>query len=422
MKYLVKNVLVLDKRSPFYQKTIDFIVENGTIISIDNKLTPHTDEIIVEGKKLVLSTALIDINASSGEPQDLESETLDSLIEVATHGGYAYVTHIPNEKKLTQSKSDIIFLKSKNQNTICQVLPIGNITRNDNEQVMSAMMDMKQAGAVAFSDGNEHTLKLNMLKNALLYAKGFNGKIIVHPEKKDLSKNGQVTQGVMSVNMGFKGVPKEAEFMAVQEIVQIVQYVESDILLLNITTPESIDIISQANKKSKSIYTSTSSAHLLLDEVCLEEYDTNYKLNPPLRNSKDRDKLRKAVLDGKIDIVYSQHSPCTPEEKVLEFDLASKGMIQLQTSFLTCVEALGEKNIEKCIEVTSTNPAQYLGIEFEIFDKGVRGDFTLVDIEGNYTLTLDNNQSKSKNSPFINRPFKGKIKGLIAHGKQCFFE
>ena len=420
MTYLIKDALILDKGSPYYQKTVDIAVENGVIIEISSNIS-SSNHTLITGKRLVLSTAFVDIHAQSGEPQDLESETLHSFIESATAGGFAYVSHVPNDRKLTQTKSDIIFLQSENARSICQVLPYGNVTRTNDSKVLSAMMDMNEAGAVAFYDGNTNPLSLSVLKNALLYTKGFGGKVIVHPEKKELSKNGQVNQGKMSVSLGYKGIPSEAEFMAVQEIVDIASYVDAEILIMNITTEESIDAIVKANKKSKQIFTAVSSTHLLFEESMLQDYDTNYKLNPPLRSSTTKKAIVHAVLKGKIDMVCSQHTPCTTEEKCLEFDLASTGIINLQTSFLACLEALGEEHIEKCIELFSTNPAQYLGIPFPSVDIQTKGSFTLVDLEDEFELTAENNRSKSQNSPFFGRKMKGKIKGLISNGREIFY-
>lgn len=421
MKFLIKNVLILDKQSPYYRKTLDVEVEQGRIGKIGKGLTLTKNAKIVEGKKLILSTGFIDMNTSSGEPYRLEAETLHSLLMASARGGFAYITHLPTVEKLAQSKSDIIYLQSQNNSSICQLLPVGNLTRTDSDKVLAGLMDMAQAGAVAFSDGNEATPSLSVLQNALLYAKGFGGKIMVHPNKQDLSKNGQVNQGLMSVSLGYKGIPKEAEFMAVSEAIQLAKYVDSTLLLLNINTPESIKLIEKANSVKKQIWTATSSFNLTLDESYLKEYDTYYKLSPPLRSLADKKTLLKAALNGSIDIVYSQHTPCTPEEKELEFDLANKGAINAQTAVLDCIDTLGKDNIEKCIELMSTNPAEYLGLKLNALDEGVQGSFTLLDLGETYEFTPEKNISKSVNSPYFHRRFSSKIKGLISNHRVEFY-
>jgi dihydroorotase len=421
MKYIVKNVLILDKRSPFYKRKLDIEIDRGRILRAERNLKTDKAYKLIEGKQVVLSTSFVDINASSGEPYRLEAETLDSFIEVASNGGFGYIAHMPGDGKFTQSKSDIAFLKSKNSESLSQVLPIGNLTKAENETIISSMMDMRQAGAVAFSDGNDSTPSLGVLKNAMLYSSAFGGKLMIHPEKKVLSKKGQVNQGLMSLMLGYKGIPKESEFMSVAEIIQLAQYTNTEVLFLNITTPESLKLISAANKEKKQFYTAISSLHLSECEAALKEYNTNFKLNPPLRSAKDQKAMIKAAIEGKVDMVYSQHMPCTPEEKVLEFDMASYGAINLQTSVLSCIAALGADNIERCIDLMSTQPANYLGIEFPTFEIGVAGSFVLLDLDSEFELSSKNSKSKSVNSPFFGRKFSSKILGLISNGQQQFF-
>lgn len=422
MKYIVKNVLVLDKNSPFYRKKIDIEVDKGKIIRVEKNISVDNNQHVIHGNELVLSKSFVDINARSGEPDLLEAESLDTLLDGAQRGGFGYVCHIPTEGKSTQTKADILYLKSRNLSCVSQILPIGNITKDANENVIASMMEMKSAGAVAFSDGNEITPGMGVLKNAMLYSKGFGGKLMLHPEKKVLSKNGQINQGIMSIMLGYKGIPKEAEIMAVSEIIQLAKYTETEILLLNITCPESLRLISDANKKQKMVYAAMSSLHLALNEEKLGDYNTNFKINPPLRSLKDQKTMRKAVLAGEIDIIYSQHCPCTSEEKNLEFDLARCGGINIQTAPLACIETLGAENIERCIELLSTAPAQYLGINLPAFDQGISGSFVIIDLKARYTWNAANNVSRSSNSPYFDSVFNSKIVGLISNQTQVFFD
>jgi dihydroorotase len=158
-----------------------------------------------------------------------------------------------------------------------------------------------------------------------------------------------------------------------------------------------------------------------MNEHEVKDYDTNFKLNPPLRSAKDQKAMIKAVREGQIDIVYSQHTPCTPEEKVLEFDQANVGAINLQTSAIACIDALGKDHLDACIDLLSLAPAEYLGLDLPAFDLGVSGAFTLLDLQADSILTSANNASKSKNAPFMQKPFSTKIAGLIANGKQQFY-
>lgn len=422
MKFLVKNLLILDKRSPFYQRKIDVEFQDGRILRIGDKLTlSENDTQIIQGNHLILSTAFVDINSCSGEPYRLEAETLQSLIDTSARGGYGFVAHMPPSDKWVQNKSDIAYLQHLNTDSICQVLPIGNLTKSNAPNTLSSMMDMKKSGAIAFSDGNEVMPKLEVLQNAFLYSKGFDGRIMVHPEKKEMSKNGQVNQGKISLNMGFKGIPKEAEMMAVNEVIQLAQYTDTNILFLNISCQESIQLIQKANKARKQFWISSSTLHIALEESSVEGYDTNFKINPPLRSQRDRKALIKAAQNNEIDILYSQHTPLTTEEKILEFDLAKAGAINAQTAVISTLETLGREYIETCIALMSSQPAAYLGIELPIFDTGALGHYTILDLESKEVFEHNQNLSLSKNSPFLGSSFSSKIIGLIAHGQMKFY-
>jgi dihydroorotase len=219
---------------------------------------------------------------------------------------------------------------------------------------------------------------------------------------------------------GFKGIPKEAELLAVKEVVELAKYTQNFPTLINISTAESIDYIREI-KKEYPITCGISSIHLALNDEKTLEFDTFYKVNPPLRSETDRKALCEGVLDGTIDFVYSQHIPWTEEEKHLEFDLAAFGIINLQTSFLLALKHLGKEAIEPIIRVFSSNPAAYLNLNLGTITEGKTGSFTLFDLEDTTVFTSSENKSKSKNSPFLGSSFQGKIKGIIHEEKALFF-
>jgi dihydroorotase len=421
MKHLIRNVLVLDKKSPHYQHRLDILVVSGLIAEIGVKLAAPTKCEIVEGRNLIISTAFVDLYAQSGEPNCSEAESLSSLSETAVQGGFAYVCHQPSERAEIENKASVAYIQQINSKLPIRILPVGAITRHDNPQQLASLLEMSREGAVAFSSGYHHSMDLDILSNAIQYAKGFGGKLMVHPEKKKLSKNGQINQGKMSLTMGYKGIPQEAESIAISEIIDIASYHQQPILILNVTSSDGLDRIRRANKNGQQIIGSTSSLHLALNENMLSEYDTNFKLNPPLRSEKEVKKLRKAVLDGDIHIVYSQHIPRTIEEKRLEFDQAEVGAINAQTSFLAVLDALGQDQIEMCIEVCSTNPANYLNIDLPTLELNATGAFTIIDLGDTTDWTKERNRSRSHNSPFFGRTFSATIKGVVAHNTQAFF-
>lgn len=419
MQFLLKSVNVLDPRSTYYRKVVDIEFSNGKITQIDSHIEPKVDFKVIEGKELCIATGFIDLNAQSGEPHFSVAENMASLEKSAAKGGFTHVCHFPHENHFIENESDVFFLKSKNQGLV-KVLPVGSITQKKNQKNMAELYDMYVSGAVAFTNGNETGMDSDTLINALNYSKSFGGKMLIHAEKNRLTKNGQVNQGLYSLMTGFKGIPKEAELLAIKEVVALAQYTQTYPTLINISTAESIDYIREI-KKEYPIKCGVSSIHLALNDEKILDFDTNYKINPPLRSETDRIALCNAVLDGTIDFVYSQHTPWTVEEKHLEFDLAAFGIINLQTSFLLALNQLGKKAIDKIISVFSTNPAEYLGLEMGSIAVGNSGSFTLIDLGDKTLFSLNENASKSKNSPFWNQEFEGKIKGIIQEGNACFF-
>lgn len=421
MKHLVKNILILDKKSSFYQKKLDFLVSDGRIVDIAKNINLPKNATLISGKKLALSPAFVDLYVTSGEPSYTESETLASLQKAATHGGYSHICHQPTTQTVIEDKAMIAYLQSVNQNSGSQVKPLGGLLTRGAQSKMSEMLDMYHAGALAFSSGIDQHIPLEVFSNILRYAKGFDAKIMIHPEKRNLSNHGQVNQGKMSLMLGYKGIPQEAESIAVQEIIDIAFYQDKPVCILNVTTTESIDRIRRANRRKKIITSATSSLHVFFSEMDQKEYDTNLKLTPPLRSERDVKRLRKALIDGDIDMVYSQHIPRTTEEKILEFDMAEVGAINLQTSFLALLNALGLDQLERCIELSSTNPAKFLGIDIPAFEKGEFASHTILDIGSKSNFDTEDNCSKSKNSPFLGRQFDGSIVGLISNQTQSFF-
>lgn len=422
MSLLLKSIKILDPSSPFNNQIVDIEVVDGQITAIEKEISLKKDYKEVKGEELCISKGWVDIHAQSGEPFNTSAESLDSLLESAEKGGFTHVAHFPTSDSPAESKSDIYFISNYSSTSPTTILPIGSIYKAQNPSQLTEMLEMKQAGAVGFTNGNNSSIKPNILVNALNYAKAFNGKILLHSEKKDLSHNGQVNQGVHSVMTGYKGIPKEAEYLAVRESIELAKYCNHEVLLLNITTAESLEAIKEAKKRGQKIWAAVSSFHLLNDDSCILDYDTNYKVNPPLRSTSDMKKIRKAVQEGVIDILYSQHIPKVVEDKHLEFDLASFGVVNLQTSFLATLKALGKEQIDAIISSFSERPAQYFGIEMPSVDIHAIGSYTIFDLKQKTNYSESIHASKSKNTPFFNTTFDGSVLGIISKGTHRLFQ
>lgn len=421
MKYILKSIKIIDPSSPYNEKIMDIELLDGQIKDIAPNINTPKDYIEITGNELCISKGWVDIHAQSGEPLNKTAESLDSFALSAMKGGFTHVVHFPCEDSPAETKSEISFIKNYDNTSPVTILPVGSVSQKNAPKQLAEMLEMKQAGAIAYTNGNEKNIKADILLNALNYAKAFGGKLMIHPEKTELSINGQVNQGLNSVLTGYKGIPKEAEFLAVREILDIAKYCNHEVLVLNITTSESIEAIKEAKKKGQKVWAAVSSMHLLFDDKAILDYNSNYKVNPPLRSESERKKIKKAVSEGIIDIIFSQHIPKVVEEKNLEFDLASFGVVNLQTSFLASLKAFGKENIQIIIKAFSENPSLYLDIKMPTIDKNVAGSFTIFDLGKNTIYTETMHASKSKNTPFFNTEFQGNVLGIVSKGQTVFF-
>lgn len=405
-KTLFKNVKILFPSSSFYSKNVDFIWSEKGIEKIDTKITDIVDETI-DGNELCLIPGLIDIYCTSGEPNVSSRETFDSLCHAAKKGGFTNIFHFPSIQNPFDSKSDISFI-NKYINEKVKIHPVANIVKSDSKNLMSEILEISNENIAGFTNQNQHSLSPDLLVNLFNYCKTNNSHFFVHPEKVSLSKGGQIHQGKSALYCGFKGIPSEAETIALKEILDIAKYCSYMPVIIDLSTKESVDIVKNY-RKEMDFKVGVSINNLIFNEDSVLDFDTNFKLNPPLRAKEDQEALLSALMDGTIDFVYSQHTPLTPEEKVLEFDLAENGNIGLQTTFQALIEKLGKNQIELISNVLSLNQSHYFNIDLGHFEEGKKGRFSIVDLNNSETFNLQNNKSLSKNSAFVNKIFNTKI-------------
>lgn len=405
-KTLFKNVKILFPDSSFYNKNIDFIWSENGIEKIDTKITDIVDETI-EGNELCLIPGLIDIYCTSGEPNISSRETFDSLCHAAKKGGFTNIFHFPSAQNAFDSKSDISFI-NKYINENVKIHPVANIIKSDSKNLMSEILEISNENIAGFTNQNQHSLSTDLLVNLFNYCKTKNSNFFIHPEKVSLSKGGQIHQGKSALYCGFKGIPAEAETIALKEILDIAKYCNYAPIIIDLSTKESIEII-KTYRKEIHFKVGVSINNLIFNEDFVLDFDTNFKLNPPLRAKEDQEALIKALIEGTIDFVYSQHIPLTPEEKILEFDLADNGNIGLQTTFQALIEKLGKNQLDLVLKVLSENQSHYFNINLGQFEENKKGRFCIVDLNNSETFNLQNNKSLSKNSAFINKTFNTKI-------------
>jgi dihydroorotase len=293
---------------------------------------------------------------------------------------------------------------------------LGAVTNNIEGKELAEMYDMRNSGAVAFSDGLHCIQSSGLLLKALQYVKAFEGVIIQVPEDKTIGAHGLMNEGIASTRLGLAGKPSMAEELMVERDINLAQYTNSSIHLTGISTRRSLDYISKAKKEGIRVSCSVTPAHLIFCDEDVSGYDSLYKLNPPLRTREEREALKQAILNGEIDCLASHHLPHENDSKVLEFEYAKPGITGLETAFAvlsTAVEGLG---IEKIIEMLAINPRRIFKMEAATIKEGNLASITLFDPGKKWTLTEKDIKSLSRNTPFIGRSFKGKSLGIINNG------
>jgi dihydroorotase len=295
------------------------------------------------------------------------------------------------------------------------VYPAGAITHSLEGKDMAELYDMHQAGARAFTDGANPVSNAGMLVRTLLYAKNFNGKILTRCDEKSISADGKMNEGVVSTALGLKGIPAMAEELMVARNMALAEYAEAPLHLQGISTARAVELIREAKKRGLHITASVNAANLFWTDEALEEFETNYKVNPPLRTRADVDALLAGIADGTIDIIVSDHTPEDVESKVVEFDQAAFGMIGTETAFALARTAAPTLPVEKLVAAFSTNPRQLLGLETAAIEKGNTANLTIFDPDAEWTYSSI--RSLSRNTPALGLTLKGKVMGVVNKGQ-----
>jgi dihydroorotase len=416
VKVLLQSPLILDKRSAFHKKKKNVLIQNGKILEIGDK--NYTADRVIEVEGMILSPGWIDVGTVTGEPGFEHKEDTDSLSKAAAAGGFTQLAVFPNTNPPIQTKSDITHLIRKNDSKLVQLIPIASVTRNNQGTDLTEMLDLNDAGAMAFSDGLKTITNTDIFLKALQYIKKFNGVLIDHAQDQWLDLFGQMNESAVSAALGLKGMPKLSEEVAASRNIKLLSYSEGRLHLARVSSPKVLDLIRTAKKKGANITCDITSYQAILNDSLLTDFDTNYKVNPPLREKSDNDNLIKGLKDGAIDIISSGHTPQDEESKVVEFDHAEFGIINLQTVASHLVTLSESVDWEDLLEKVTVNPANMLSLSLPVIQPDEKANLTLFNPEADWTFDEKANFSKSKNSPWLGKKLKGKAVAVFNNGKQ----
>ncbi|MBI2721299.1 MAG: dihydroorotase [Bacteroidetes bacterium] len=420
MNILIKQARIISDKDPNHNKVMDILIEGGKIMEIKKAITPKGNVKVIEEEGLCVSSGWIDLQTVSGDPGFEHKESVDTLLDCAAAGGFTAICIHNYCQPALHNKSQIEYLVNKTKNKVVDVYPVGTITIDGKGKDLAEMYDMKQSGAVAFSDYKTTIKDAGTLMRALQYSANVGSFIITHCNDESISHGGQMNEGETAVGIGLKGIPSLAEELMLQRNLSILEYTGGKLHIPTVSTKTSIDLIKKAKANGLNVTAGVASINLLLDDSVLKDFDTNYKLDPPLRSKKDVQALRNAVENGIINVIVSDHLPQDVESKDLEFDLADNGAINLQTAFSCALEGLKEDNIDAIVKCFTSEPRSILGLQLHAISEGSEANLTLFSLKQETILTEKTNNSKSKNSPFFNKSLKGKVIGII-NGSRSYF-
>ncbi|TDG36372.1 dihydroorotase [Pedobacter changchengzhani] len=406
MNLLVKNVTIIDPQSKFNTQQCDVRVVDGNIATI-GKLQAEKDETIFNGDGAFLSPGFFDLNCVAGDPGFETKEDIETLTATAAAGGFTGLALFPQTNPVVQSKSQVEYIVNKSKGNLVDVFPVGAISQNREAKELAELFDMKNAGAVAFSDGDKALQDDGFMSRALQYAKGFDALLMVYPENKSIAGKAQINESKNSVLLGMKGLPSLAEEMHIARDIFLATYNETKIHISNISTAGSVALIRKAKKDGVQISCDVTAHHLVFTEDLLNDFDSNYKVKPPLRTKNDIKALIAGLKDGTIDAITSQHRPEEIEFKNVEFEIAHYGIIALQTVLPLLLKAGLDVNL--IVEKLAVNPRKLLNLNVPVIEESAKANFCVFNTNQKWDYNTTTNFSRSANSPLMGTALTGKV-------------
>src|SRR5690554_376871 len=409
MNIILKKAKIVDSRSNYHNQVVDIKIEKGIITDIAKSIKTEKGFEIIEYENLHLSEGWFDSSVSFGEPGFEERETIKNGLDVALKSGFTAVALNPNTNPILDNQALINFVKQKASGHTTKLYPIAAMTKDSDTHNLAELFDMKNAGAVAFGDYKKPIENANVLKLALQYVQDFDGLVIAFSQDKHIKGSGIANEGETSTKLGMKGIPNLSEDLQIARNLLLLEYTGGRLHIPTISTKKSVELIKEAKAKRLNVTCSVAVHNLFFTDEVLEGFDSNYKVNPPIRTKEDAQALVKGVKNGTIDMITSDHNPLDIEHKKLEFDKATDGVIGLESVFgaLNSILPL-EIIIEKL-----TLPKSIFGIKNHPIEIGQKADLTLFDPDVSYTFSEKNIFSKSENTPFVGKELKGIVYQVI---------
>ncbi|RLB68281.1 MAG: dihydroorotase [Deltaproteobacteria bacterium] len=420
-KILIKGGRVISPAQKL-DDTCDILIEKGKITAIGKDLDDKGAEVIDATGKVV-TPGLVDIHVHLRDPGLEYKEDIASGTLAAVTGGFTSVACMPNTNPVNDSMSVTNYILNKAaKEGHCRVFPIASITKGLEGESLTEMGELKEHGVYAVSDDGKPVSNPQLMRRAMEYARPFGMTIVSHAEDLDLVGSGVMNEGPVSTELGLKGIPWVAEDAATAREVMLAEFTGAHLHVAHVSTRGSIDIVRQAKKRGVNVTCEAAPHHFTLTEEAVRGYNTNAKMNPPLRSAEDREAVRQGIADGTVDAIATDHAPHHMDEKNVEFSIAMNGIVGLETALPLTLKLVDDGLIDlpKAITLLTSSPAEALGLPVGQLEEGGDADVTVIDPDLEWTVEAQKLVSKSKNTPFDGWQMKGAAVCTIVAGKVAF--
>jgi len=418
---IIKNGIIVDPFNNIEHKKADIKIENNFIVQISDSILPDKDFQVYDAKGCYVTPGLFDMHAHLREPGREDKEKFSTGTRSAAMGGFTEIAAMPNTIPPIDNVTGLKFVQMlAEKEGVVHVHPIAAITKGQKGETLTEMGDLFEQGAVSFSDDGYSVQNAELMRRALEYAKMFNVPIIEHAEDKNLAEDGMINEGYISTLTGLKGIPSVAEDIIIARDLLLAEYTQAKLHIAHVSTKKSVELIREAKKKGVAVTCEVTGHHFSLNEELLSSFDSNLKMNPPLRSQEDVEAIIEGLQDGTIDAIVSDHAPHTIFEKEREFDYAPFGIIGFETLVpLTFTNLVHSKKLSVYEAITrfTKNPYSILNLTSQGIGEGAIANITVINPDLELEYKKEDIVSKSCNSPFIGKTFKGWPVLTVVEGK-----
>jgi dihydroorotase len=418
-KLLIKNGRVIDPASG-RDEIADILIKGGLIVRVAPDLHA-TGAIAFDAKGLVVAPGFIDLHVHLREPGFEHAETIESGARAAAAGGFTSICAMPNTQPVNDSAALTRYIVERAQRSaIVNVFPIGAITKDSAGEQLAAIGSMKAAGIVAISDDGRPVMNSRVMRRAMEFARAFGLPVIDHCEDLNLSAGGDMHEGFESVRLGLRGIPASSEDVMVARDLILSETTGARFHVAHLSSRRSLEMVARAKARKLPVSCEVTPHHIALTDSDMPPYDSNYKMKPPLRPRCDAEALIEGILSGTVDAIATDHAPHPGSEKMQEFEKCPFGIIGLETALAVALEKLvhtGKVSLSRLVELFTAGPAGILGLNRGRLEPGLPGDVTIFDPELTWTYDVNRSFSRSRNSPFHGRSFRGAPVATIVGGK-----